>query len=128
MAELIAHGSRPEDQRRWTLRDGSEMTLGRAEAKCDLAVPWDRMISGVHALLSWAGGKLRVRRLQKSINPVFFAGTDQGFEEFEVSPGQTFSVATTSFILQEDDGNQPAVAPVVRVDTPDFQSSATLAT
>src|SRR5262245_61300672 len=130
MAELVARGSKPAEEQRWTLPQGAA-TLGRHPTKCDLVVPWDRRISGVHLLLSWGDGKLRVRRLEPTVNPVLLEGTDQGFEEFVVLPGQVFSIGTTSFTVQTD--SQPA-APGGRsreanedIKDPDFQSTSTLA-
>jgi len=130
MAELVARGSKPAEEQRWTLPQGAA-TLGRHPTKCDLVVPWDRRISGVHLLLSWGDGKLRVRRLEPTVNPVLLEGTDQGFEEFVVLPGQVFSIGATSFTVQTD--IQPA-APGGRsreanedIKDPDFQSTSTLA-
>src|SRR3954454_3820372 len=118
MAELVARGPNPEDQEKWTLSDGSAVTLGRVPSKCDMGVPWDPRISGTHASLVWDDGVLCVRRLEASVNAVRREGKDQGFEEFLVSPGQSFSIGSTTFTVSEEDAGRPS---------PNFQSSATLA-
>jgi adenylate cyclase len=100
MAELVARGPGPADRRRWELADGL-LVLGRVAARSDLAVPWDGAISGRHVQLSWRRGRLAVRRLENSLNPVFLDGRDQGLAEFEVAPGQVFAIGATVFMLED---------------------------
>ncbi len=106
------------------------MTLGRVASKCDLAVPWDPRISGVHAQLRWEPGRclLRVRRLDQSVNPVFLEGKDQGFEEFLVLPGQIFSIGSTSFTCRQTTSAPSSTeGNTIIANVPNFQSSASLA-
>jgi serine phosphatase RsbU (regulator of sigma subunit) len=130
MAELMACGPRPGEECYWPLPQGSQVTLGRVAGKCDLAVPWDRRISGVHAQLSWEPNRclLRVRRLDQSANPVFLEGKDQGFEEFLISPGQIFSIGATSFTCRQTPSAPSSIeGATILGNLPNFQSSASLA-
>jgi serine phosphatase RsbU (regulator of sigma subunit) len=129
MAELMARGPRPGEELYWPLPQGSPVTLGRVARKCDLAVPWDRTISGVHAQLCWEPGRclLRVRRLDQSVNPVVLEGKDQGFEEFLVLPGQIFSIGSTSFTCRQTTSAPSSTEGDTIGKVPNFQSSASLA-
>jgi serine phosphatase RsbU (regulator of sigma subunit) len=130
IAELMARGPRPGEQRSWPLPQGSPVTLGRAAGRCDLAVPWDPAISKVHAQLSWEPDSclLRVRRLDQSRNIVYLEGEDQGFEEFLASPGQIIFIGSTSFTCRKiTSAPSSTEGDTIIGNVPDFQSSASLA-
>jgi serine phosphatase RsbU (regulator of sigma subunit) len=129
MAELMARGAGPAEECNWALPQGSPVTLGRVAGKCDLAVPWDQKISGVHAQLSWEPSRclLRVRRLERSVNPVYLERKDQGFEEFLVLPGQIFSIGATHFTCRQTTAGPGSTQSDILGNVPNFQSSASLA-
>jgi adenylate cyclase len=99
MPELVAKGA--GQSRRWTLTD-RPVTLGRS-AESEWQIPWDKLISGLHATLTWQGGRLLVRRRlfpTKTTNPVFYKGAER--DEFSIAPGDEFVIGATTFRLVEE--------------------------
>lgn len=93
MAELIAHGSSFENRWRRRLPPGTEIVLGRA---CHgFTVAWDNQISRQHATLLFSDDGLRVRKLPKAGNPVFYRGTEN--EDFTLTHGEHFVIGETTF-------------------------------
>ncbi|MDA1163608.1 MAG: FHA domain-containing protein [Planctomycetota bacterium] len=74
------------------------MRLGRAPQN-DWVVNWDRLISREHADLTWDGGQLQVRCLEKAANPVVIAG--ESFRELKIDVGGEFLIGATKFRLIE---------------------------
>ena len=100
MAYLAAQGSDPEDGWRRTLPT-RPVTLGRVPGDAvEWAAPWDRQISSLHAVLTWDGQRLTVRRSPKGRNPIFFQGCRR--DEFMVEVGDSFAIGKTIFTLEED--------------------------
>lgn len=115
MAELQARYDNLETsaQSHWrhVLPDGQDVSIGRRPLT-DLDVPdWNRSdwvvedprISGRHVSVNWDGSNLRVRRRlepldRPAINPVFFKGRAQ--DDFSISPGESFTIGSTTFTLQ----------------------------
>ena len=58
-------------------------------------MPWDQLISGLHAFLSWTHGKLQVRRRPGTTNPIMFRG--EIVDEFSVNIGEVFVIGETTF-------------------------------
>jgi hypothetical protein len=69
--ELIAQGQEPDQIWRRTL-PSSPLKLGRGTNVCDWAVHWDQSISRLHAVITWQGDHLKVRRQPGSRNPIVF--------------------------------------------------------
>jgi adenylate cyclase len=114
MADLLARGPEPQQQWRRTLT-AEPVTLGRVAPASAWNTPWDHQISSLHASLTWRDGRLLVRRAPRSVNPVFFRGQDQGYDEFAVVPGEMFVIGETSFTVEEagaagPGGGKPAPA------------------
>ena len=97
MPDLVAQGPVPEQTWRRPLPD-RPVTLGRTE-KAEWAVPWDANISGVHAELTWQGGKLHVRKVSAARNPVLYRGHPA--EAFAAAAGETFLIGRTRFSVEE---------------------------
>ena len=99
MADLIALGKEGESWRR-TL-PAKPVTLGRT-AKSDWDVPWDKQISGVHATLTWQGGRLLIRKEPSTLNAIFVKGAKAN-DEFSLAVGEQFVIGGTTFSLQESE-------------------------
>jgi adenylate cyclase len=98
MPELVAKGA--GQSRRWQLPD-RPVTLGRT-ADSEWQVPWDKLVSGLHATLTWQSGRLLVRRRllpTKTTNPIFYKGAER--DEFTIAPGDEFVIGATTFRLAE---------------------------
>ncbi|TWT77464.1 Adenylate cyclase 1 [Posidoniimonas polymericola] len=110
MAELLAIGGGSNQQDRFALGEGEELTLGRAP-RSGYAVPWDRLISREHATLRLHEGRLEVAVLPTARNPVFYQGIPSS--RFWIEPGDKFAIGDTTFYFeaadQTDDGD-PLVA------------------
>jgi adenylate cyclase len=106
MPDLVAW-SASDPQKRWrrTLPEGP-VTLGRKAELSMWDVPWDRQISGLHAILTWQDGKLLVRKDPRPINRIYFNGTPQ--DEFSLGAGEQFMIGGTTFVLQEE--GEPATS------------------
>lgn len=106
MAELVAwSGSDPQKRWRRTLQPGP-VTLGRKAELSAWDVPWDRQISGRHATLTWADGKLVVRKEARAINRIYFRGTPA--DEFTMAVGDQFVIGNTTFALQDEAESTPS--------------------
>ena len=101
MPELIAQGQEPGQIWRKTL-PSSPLKLGRGTNVCDWAVRWDQAISRLHAVITWQGDRLKVRRQPGSRNPIVFHGREiaEG-EEFSVAVGEKFKIGETTFLVNE---------------------------
>jgi adenylate cyclase len=107
MAELLVHGSKPDQRFRRQVPPDTPLIVGR---DCgDLSVPWDPFISRQHARLQWSKGSLRVERLPAAANPVFYQG--QEAVEFSLRPGDHFVIGETTFTLAEDHATPAATEP-----------------
>ncbi len=98
MPDLIAQGVAPEHRWRRTLPPEQTCILGRDAGFW--SVPWDSRISRRHAELCWQEGRLEVRRIADSRNPVFVRGREESV--FTVLPGEHFVVGDTSFTLTDE--------------------------
>lgn len=63
-------------------------------------MPWDPLISKLHATLTWRDGRLLVRKAPEAKNSVFFFGEPR--DEFTIGVGETFVIGDTLFLVQED--------------------------
>ena len=61
------------------------------------ADPWDDRVSRIHVRLCLEEGRLIVKRLPDSLNPVFYQGTPS--DEFKLQCGEHFVIGSTSFSL-----------------------------
>src|SRR5262245_34983706 len=100
MPDLVARGNDPKFQWRRPLT-ATPVTLGRSAAKSDWSVPWDPLISKLHATLTWSGGKLTVRKETEAKNAIFVFGEPR--DEFRVGVGDTFIIGDTLFLIQENE-------------------------
>jgi len=98
MPDLIAQGVAPEHRWRRTLPSQQTCILGRDAGFW--SVPWDKRISRRHAELRWVEGRLQVRRIADSRNPVFVRGHEQ--DVFTVLPGEHFVIGDTTFTLTDE--------------------------
>ncbi|MFO0796332.1 MAG: adenylate/guanylate cyclase domain-containing protein [Gemmataceae bacterium] len=111
MAELLAQGEQPPDHWRRPLNSDRPFVLGRSAG--EWGVPWEPFASGTHSEVTWAGARLRVRRLPTARNPVFFRGEEA--ESFEVGPGECFAIGSTTFtLLAEGSGSASDSRPVIQ--------------
>ncbi len=114
MPELLAEGTGPHDRWRIPLVAGRNYCLGRDSA-ADLRVAWDPHISRRHAELILHDGRLAVRRLPGTGNPLYFSGKQ--VESCEVRHGQHFVLGGTRFRLVDAGSGSPGVqaSPVEQV-------------
>lgn len=104
MPDLIAQG--PATEYRWRRElpepaSGQEIQIGRSDA--DWNVPWDAMISAVHARLTpMADDRLKIECLASARNAIFFQGQPES--EFTVVPGEHFVIGQTTFTLAKRPG------------------------
>jgi serine phosphatase RsbU (regulator of sigma subunit) len=111
MADLTAQGPDPDNRWQRPLARGA-VTLGRRRTHCDWEVPWDLRISSLHAVLTWEGDHLRVRRVAApEKNAIYYHGQDQGFNEFTVRVGEAFVIGDTSFLVLGDGPAPPPPRP-----------------
>ena len=114
MADLVAQGADPRDGWRRKLPERT-VTLGRVPGEAvEWAAPWDRQISSLHAVLTWDGQRLTVRRSPRGRNPIFFHGLPQN--EFTLEVGDAFAIGKTIFTLEGDDAAGPTYG-----STPDME-------
>jgi adenylate cyclase len=88
----------------YDLPDGAELVLGRREG-CSVCVPWDRHVSGTHALLKWSGGSLAVKRMEAAKNVVFYQG--ESVAECQVAVGGRFVIGDSLFRVVDDHAAPP---------------------
>jgi adenylate cyclase len=103
MAELEARFEK-ESAPRWTraLPEGRDVTLGRVAGPgaSELAADWDAHISSVHAVLTWDGARLTVRRAVKPKpprNPIYYKGAET--PTCVLGPNECFVIGGTTFTL-----------------------------
>jgi adenylate cyclase len=99
MPDLVARGNDPNQQWRRSLPD-TPVTLGRSAARSDWSVPWDPLISKLHATLTWRDGRLVIRKAPEAKNAIFFFGEPR--DDFTIGIGDTFVIGDTLFLIQED--------------------------
>jgi adenylate cyclase len=95
MSDLIAQGPRPEDNWRRPLPAGEAVVIGRDPDVWN--VPWESYLSRRHAELTLNNGRLRVRRMYGTTNPVFHSGKPA--DSFELAPSGAFVIGHTLFTL-----------------------------
>ncbi len=105
MSDLIAQGPSPDDNWRRPLPPGETVALGRDPAAWP--VPWEPFLSRRHAELTWKSGKLRVRRVPGTRNPIFHNGKPS--ESFDLAPGGAFVIGRTVFTVA---AGRPTPTPV----------------
>jgi adenylate cyclase len=109
MPDLEARGKDPNNNWRHAIPAG-DVTLGRSHDVSMWAVPWDRQVSKLHALLRWRDGRLVVRRNPKARNQIFFQG--EPVETCNVPAGERFVIGETVFLVHDTDptiaGDLPA--------------------
>ena len=114
MAELEARfaprGRPPRMLWRQPLPEDREVSIGRipltlAEVAPENRAEWvtdkeDTFVSGCHAYVRWAGGRLHVRvrtHPRRPTNPIFYRG--EPADEFTLPPGEGFTIGNTLFLL-----------------------------
>jgi adenylate cyclase len=108
VADLEARGKDSEHTWRHALPT-VERRLGRHATESDWAVPWDRQISKVHALVLWQNGKLHVRKHRNARNQIFYQG--KAIDDFTIGPGEQFVIGETVFTVHETEGTVGSDAP-----------------
>jgi adenylate cyclase len=101
MADLVARGPDPSDGWRRPV-PAAAVTLGRTAPASAWDAPWDQKISARHATLTWQGQALRVRRVPRARNPIFFRG--RPLDDFLLGIGDTFVIGETTFTLVAGEG------------------------
>jgi Fe-S-cluster-containing hydrogenase component 2 len=110
--ELVATG--PQAGQRWReiVEPGRTTRIGRAPAQ-GWAVSWDQRISREHCDVELEGDRLRVRCLEKALNPAHVQG--QALRDFTVGEGESFRIGATTFHLgrradsiADDNGGAPS--------------------
>jgi adenylate cyclase len=112
MAELLVAGPEPMQRWRRPIPPGEVIRLGRAP-RSGWAVPWDLLISREHADLELVEGKLRVRRLDASRNPISFRGADNA--DFLLNVGEQFRIGRTLFQLVSSDREEDLLLPAAEL-------------
>lgn len=108
MIELLVQGPDTKDCEQFSLSDGSCLRLGRASSN-DIAIPWDPLISRVHAELRWNQGVLEVEQLESGRNPLFYDG--DYLSEFTVEAGGEFRIGNTRFSLVSNEPEPKSIEP-----------------
>jgi len=105
MPDLVVRGSDSNNQWRKPLKKGT-ITLGRSASRSDWNVPWDPLISKVHATLEWNNHQLNVRRIDGAKNAIFVQGEPR--DEFSIGVGGTFVIGQTLFLVEStEQGTAP---------------------
>lgn len=110
--ELIAEGPRGIRARRRIPEEGT-LRLGRAPDADGLrqvtiwALAGDPRLSRTHAEVERRGEFVRVRRLPKGRNPLFFRGSAS--EVFDLAVGEHFVVGETTFRLVDPEAESPSL-------------------
>ncbi|HTA77431.1 MAG TPA: adenylate/guanylate cyclase domain-containing protein [bacterium] len=102
--EVVLSGEKPL---KFDLGENLTVTLGRTE-ESDWVVPFERYLSRRHVDLRMKSGKLLVKRLSGTTNPIFYKGEEK--EAFTLETGEQFVIGKTRFhfniksrqIVQED--------------------------
>lgn len=89
----------------YDLPEGGELVLGRRD-DCPVWVPWDRHVSGTHALLMWSDGFLSVKRMDTAKNVVFHQG--ESVAECRVPVGGRFVIGDSLFRVVDDQAIPPS--------------------
>ena len=102
---------------RTLLPEGQVVRLGRRPTLEDgvmgFAVAWDQYISRDHADLVFQSGRLEIRRLPESHNPIYVDEVEQAFQ-LSISPGDAFRIGSTTFRFEApevDDDSEPTPEP-----------------
>jgi adenylate cyclase len=98
-----------EKSLRFDLGENLTVTLGRTE-EADWIIPFERYLSRRHVELRMKAGKLLVKRLPGTTNPVFYQGEEK--EAFTLETGEQFVIGKTRFIFsvkakQKDQEDSP---------------------
>ena len=94
---LIAQGPAPGDSWRKALPSNTTVILGRESE--GWSAPWEPFLSRRHAELNVRSNRVTVRRLDKTLNPIYHAGKQA--DAFELLPGGSFVIGRTLFSLAE---------------------------
>src|SRR4051794_15569439 len=100
MPSLQARGSDSNNHWRRPFPAGP-VTLGRNAAKSDWSVPWDPLISKLHATLTWRDNRLSVRKAPDAVNPIYYKGVP--LDAFILGVGEPFVIGETTFVVQESE-------------------------
>ncbi len=97
MLELFVIG--PETAQRFSipLTESKTLRFGRS-SQCEIAVPWDRAISRVHAEVTLSCGYVLIRKLDSAQNLLVFKGKETSSINLQVD--EEFLVGQTTFRLE----------------------------
>ena len=95
MLELVAQGKTAHDRWRKILLQDLPFVVGRTSD--EWAVAWDEKVSGNHAKMRLVEDSLRVEKIPRAANPIFFQGSER--ESFAINPGEHFVIGNTTFSL-----------------------------
>lgn len=100
MAELFAQLRDTSQILRLKFSEGQLVRMGRVptpeSGMLAWLIPWDRLISRNYADLVFQNGRLQIRRLPESKNPIYKNEVEQG-TLVEIPPGGTFRIGETHF-------------------------------
>ncbi len=91
--EVICHGEEPL---RFEMADNHTVVLGRTPDS-DWVVPYEKFLSRRHLELRLKSGRLTIKRLTGTTNPIFHQGLEK--EAFFLETGDQFVVGKTRFIF-----------------------------
>lgn len=100
MLELFVIGQ--EATQRFSLRIAESQTfrLGRS-SQCEIAVPWDREISRIHAEVTLSHGYALIRKLDAARNPLVFK--EKNAVSINLQADEEFQIGQTTFLLKSVD-------------------------
>ena len=96
MLEISVIGTEATDCFSIPLAESQVFQLGRS-SKCEIAVPWDREISRIHAEVTLAHGIVRVKKLDSARNLLVYKGNETSSINLQI--GDEFQVGQTTFRL-----------------------------
>ncbi|WP_437231143.1 adenylate/guanylate cyclase domain-containing protein [Planctomicrobium sp. SH661] len=96
--QLLVEGKDPQQRAKQRLEPSKTYVLGRS-ADCDIPIAWDIWLSRQHVKLEATSDGIKVSRLKKTSNPIYFDGNPS--ESFTLAAGQRFVIGETSFLLRE---------------------------
>ncbi len=96
MKALVEAVRQGEPTLRFEIGDNHTAVLGRSD-ESDWAVPYEKFLSRRHLELRMKAGRLMVKRLTGSVNPVFHKGEEK--EAFFLENGDQFVVGKTRFLF-----------------------------